>query len=88
VAAGDTSRDPSGLVRAFLRAGASQVIATRWDVDSRASFEFSKNFYDRLLRSEDVTRAVNEARTAIRSDPARKHPFYWGAFELFGFPLD
>lgn len=84
VAAGDPSRDPNGLVRAFLAAGASQVVATQWDVDSQASFTFSKNFYTSLRKSPDVATAVSEARKAIRSNPATQHPFYWGAFEVYG----
>jgi CHAT domain-containing protein len=84
VTAGDPSRDPNGLVRAFLAAGASQVVATQWDVDSQASFTFSKNFYTSLLKSPDVALAVSNARKAIRSAPNKQHPFYWGAFEAFG----
>ncbi|HXA84115.1 MAG TPA: CHAT domain-containing protein [Candidatus Dormibacteraeota bacterium] len=84
VAAGDPSRDPNGLVRAFLAAGATQVVATQWDVDSQASFTFSKNFYASLRKSPDVATAVSQARRATRSDPAKQHPFYWGAFEVFG----
>jgi CHAT domain-containing protein len=82
VTGGDASRDPNGLVRAFLSAGASQVIATQWDVDSRASFTFSKNFYASLSHSQDVATAVSVAGRAIRSDPKTQHPYYWGAFEL------
>jgi CHAT domain-containing protein len=83
VTAGDPSRDPNGLVRAFLAAGASQVIATQWDVDSQASFTFSKKFYSSLRKSTDVASAVSEAQRAIRLNPAMQHPFYWGAFEVF-----
>ncbi len=84
VTAGDPSRDPNGLVRAFLAAGASQVVATQWDVDSQASFTFSRNFYTFLRKSPDVALAVSDARKTIRSDPKTQHPFYWGAFELYG----
>lgn len=84
VTAGDPARDPNGLVRAFLAAGASQVVATQWDVDSQASFTFSKNFYASLRKSPDVAIAISDARKAIRSNPATQHPFYWGAFEVYG----
>lgn len=80
----DIARSPNGLVQAFLSAGARQVVASRWDVDSQASFSFSKNFHTSFLKSTDVATAASEARRAIRLNPATQHPFYWAAFEAFG----
>ena len=79
----DIVRSPNGLVQAFLSAGAREVVASRWDVDSQASFTFSKNFYAALTKSQDVATAVRAARHNIRSDPKTQHPFYWGAFDVF-----
>lgn len=82
----DSSRDPNGLVRAFLAAGAREVIATQWDADSGASYAFSKAFYVELMKSKNVVHSVAQAQRAMRlnpSDPRMKHPFYWGAFSLY-----
>ena len=79
----DVARSPNGLVEAFLSAGARQIVATRWDADSKASLEFSMNFYTTLVASADVATAVRTARRAIRSDPNMQHPSYWGVFSLF-----
>ena len=86
LAAGDPSRDPDGLVRAFQAAGATQVVATHWDVDSHASFTFAKIFYSELVSTHDVAAAIAAAHKEIRSDPALAHPFYWSAFEVYGAP--
>jgi CHAT domain-containing protein len=80
----DIARSPNGLVQAFLSAGARKVVATRWDVDSQASLKFSMNFYATSAGSADVATVARAARQAIRSDPKMQHPYYWGAFELYG----
>lgn len=80
----DIARSPNGLVQAFLSAGAKEVVASRWDVDSAASFTFFKSFYAALSRSRDRVAAREGAGRAIRSDPQTQHPYYWAAFELYG----
>jgi CHAT domain-containing protein len=84
MATGDASRDPYGLVRAFLGAGAQDVIATHWDVDSLASSTFSQNFYPALFLTHNTAAAADKARKAIRANSTMAHPFYWAAFEHFG----
>lgn len=80
----DIARSPNGLVQAFLSAGARQVVASRWDVNSQASFTFTNSFYPALLRTGDPATAASEARRNMRSKPQTMHPFYWSAFDVFG----
>jgi CHAT domain-containing protein len=78
----DAGRDPNGLVRALLNAGAGRVMATRWDVDSRATAAATRLFY-RALKS-GMTKA--EALRAVRGKSAKGefgHPYYWAGIELF-----
>jgi len=74
-----------GLTRGFMYAGASQVIATLWQVDDAASFEFMKLFYDEMLvhhrRAPSALRAAQE-KMAARA--AWKSPFYWAPFVVYG----
>jgi len=80
----DIARSPNGLVQAFLSAGARKVVATRWDVDSMASFTFFKNFYAALSLSRDDVAAREAGSRAVRSDPVTQHPYYWAAFVQHG----
>ena len=73
----------SGLVRAFLVAGARSVLATLWRVDDRRTTEWMEVFYRELLagaRRVDALAAANESLR--RRHPDR--PGYWAPFVLFG----
>jgi CHAT domain-containing protein len=78
----DVARSPNGLVQAFLSAGARQVVASRWDVDSRESLEFMESFASKFVRSNDKQQAIRLARDKVRHEA--KHPYYWASFDLFG----
>jgi CHAT domain-containing protein len=80
----DIARSPNGLVQAFLSAGVRHVVASTWDVDSAASFTFTKSFYPAMLHTGDPARAASDARRSMRSNPQTMHPFYWSPFEVFG----
>jgi CHAT domain-containing protein len=86
----DTQNDVAGgsrayesLVRGFLRAGAANVVASDWDVDSAATRQFMQFFYASLLRGNPVPIAMHEAEIAMRSSPGKAHPYYWSAFASF-----
>jgi CHAT domain-containing protein/tetratricopeptide (TPR) repeat protein len=72
------------LAQFLLGAGVPHVVASRWNVDSRETAEFMKQFYSRLLGGSDVASAIRAARLALVSNSASAHPYYWAAFELQG----
>jgi CHAT domain-containing protein/tetratricopeptide (TPR) repeat protein len=76
--------DPESLVRAFLQAGVPNVIASRWNVDSRATTEFMDLFYADLLSGQPVFQALQSASNELRKRSATSHPYYWSAFSEFG----
>jgi CHAT domain-containing protein/Flp pilus assembly protein TadD len=81
---GEENRDASStMARTFLMRGVPQVIASRWDVSSRATAEFVRHFYDELNRGLGPEEAVSEASRALRRVPQFAHPSYWAAFDLF-----
>lgn len=82
----EISRDPSGLVRGFLKAGTAKVVATRWDVDSHATTDFMHSFYIALRNHPLVPDAIDAAQMSLIKKPDTTHPHYWAAFELFGSP--
>lgn len=72
------------LVNLFLRAGVSQVLATRWNVDSRITARFMQTFYDNLLAGASVISSVRVAELQLRTNTDTRHPYYWAAFTVFG----
>jgi CHAT domain-containing protein len=78
----DADRDPNGLVKAFLNTGVSNLIATRWDVDSRATAVTMNHFYSSLQAGEAEPMSLRKARSESTKN-GLAHPFYWAAFELF-----
>jgi len=70
------------LVRSFLDAGARNVIATRWNVDSAATSALMSAFYRRLTFAVNPAEALQLAIQEIRSQPNHSHPYYWAAFQL------
>ncbi|HEU4797030.1 MAG TPA: CHAT domain-containing protein, partial [Pyrinomonadaceae bacterium] len=72
------------LVNLFLRAGVAQVLATRWNVDSRITARFMQVFYDNLLAGASVVASVRTAELQLRTNTETRHPYYWAAFAVFG----
>lgn len=52
---------PASLARAFLSAGARDVIATLWPVQDQATLGFVTTFYRRWLQDDDAPTALREA---------------------------
>jgi CHAT domain-containing protein/tetratricopeptide (TPR) repeat protein len=74
-----------GLARGFLYAGASQVLASLWKVDDRATAVFMEHFYDALLRDHlSAPSALQRAQNEMAHDPAWRSPRYWAGFVLEG----
>lgn len=80
----DPSRDPNGLVRAFLDAGTRRVIASLWDVDSGSTATLMRSFYVSFRAGQNSEDALRRARTDLIGDGADSHPYYWAAFQVSG----
>jgi CHAT domain-containing protein/tetratricopeptide (TPR) repeat protein len=73
-----------GLVRAFLYAGTSQVIAALWPAEDRATADLMKHFYHHLEAGHAPSVALARAKRALIHDQATAHPFYWAGFVAVG----
>jgi CHAT domain-containing protein len=82
----EASDDPDSLVRAFVSAGVSSVIASQWNVDSHATRELIGVFYKELLAGKDPPTALQRAEEQLSRAPATSHPYYWAAFSVYGKP--
>jgi CHAT domain-containing protein len=70
-----------GMTRAFMYAGARQVIATLWEIDDQATSELMDQLYAGLAK-ESPASALRAAQTALRT--RYPHPFYWAGFVSYG----
>jgi CHAT domain-containing protein len=76
--------DPDNLVDSFLRAGVPHVVASRWDVDSKATDHLMEEFYSYLFSGETVASALRHVRMNMLAARETSHPYYWAAFAAFG----
>ena len=74
----------SGLTRAFFHAGARNVLATHWAIDSPATVALMKTLAKTRAQGVSWPEALRQAKRALAAQPATAHPFYWGAFSLVG----
>jgi CHAT domain-containing protein len=76
----------SGLAEAFFYAGAHSLLASHWEVPSKATVQLMTGLFERVGHgaSADVAEALRQSQLALLDQPATAHPFFWGAFVLIG----
>ncbi len=75
----------SGLARGFIYAGASDVLATEWKVDSASSAAQIRAFFENAAGQGGVlAKALAASQRKLYDSPETGHPFYWAAFVLIG----
>jgi CHAT domain-containing protein len=73
--------DLVGLIRGFLYAGSSSIVASLWKVDDLATAELMTRFYTELERT-DKREALRTAQ--LETKKKYPHPYYWASFQLTG----
>lgn len=76
----------SGLARAFMTAGARQVVASHWQVSDTATAALMTELTRLINQSPDVPVAVHLAKAMahVRAQPQWRSPGYWAAFTVLG----
>jgi CHAT domain-containing protein len=59
------------------------VVASLWQVDDEATSIFMKEFYKNVTAMSKVD-ALRKAQETLSHNPKYVHPFFWGAFVLYG----
>ena len=77
--------DRESLARNLIAAGVSEVVGSRWIVDSRASREWMGEFYRARIEGISGPDAARRASITVRNHQGWRHPFYWSPFTVFGF---
>ena len=72
-----------GLSRAFLAAGARNVVGSLWAVEDRSTAQFMDRFYA-AGGATDPAAALASAQRALSAAPGRSHPYYWAGFVAIG----
>lgn len=74
------------LARAFAYAGVPSMIMSMWKVDDESTSQLMELFYRNIGNGLTISEALRHAKLEyIRTaEPAKKHPFYWGAFVSIG----
>ena len=73
-----------GLTRAFLHAGAANVVATLWAVEDLATATLMEEFYRHYMTGSDPIRALARAQRTFLAGRAAAHPFHWAGFVVVG----
>ncbi|EHL03856.1 putative Tetratricopeptide repeat protein 28 [Glarea lozoyensis 74030] len=82
--------DPLGLLSAFLYAGASSVIATRWPTQTSDARDFAETFYQKAFSSRkdgtvNLALAVQAAVLELWENWDEDDPYHWAQFQLRRF---
>ena len=78
------SEGTMSLARAFLAAGASNVVATLWPVDDEATARLWPVFYQSWIRGASPAEALRDAQLSLLRDPRHGDPRNWAAFQVTG----
>lgn len=69
-----------GLMRAFLAAGASSLVATYWAVEDKTTAVLMESFYQAMAENQTKGSALRQAQL----QHIDKHPYFWAPFFLVG----
>jgi len=83
------------MARSFLFAGSQAVVASHWQVDTRATKMLIENYGKYLKENKGRLEALEAARKVVKNavveyGKERKirvsyaHPYFWAAFVLLG----
>lgn len=73
-----------GFTRAFIYAGAANIMVSLWKVSDRPTAELMISFYDKYMRGASKTGSLRDAKLAMINNPVTADPKNWAAFVLAG----
>ena len=72
----------SGLSKAFIQAGAKDIVMSLWSVNDQATKELMSSFYKEMQTKTDYASALKEAK--LKMIKQNMHPFFWAPFVVNG----
>lgn len=73
-----------GLTRAFLQAGATNVVVSLWPVSDASTAELMIHFYRSLLKNFSLSDALQNAKKELIKEGKFAEPYYWAPFIISG----
>ncbi len=70
----------ASLSKAFMLAGAKNIIMTLWSVDDEKSSLLMEKFYENIKNKMDYSDALREAKLWMIGDKNSSHPYFWSGF--------
>ncbi|MDX1628090.1 MAG: CHAT domain-containing tetratricopeptide repeat protein, partial [Fulvivirga sp.] len=74
-----------GLSRAFIYAGAANVLVSLWKVSDKSTSDLMIDFYNHVLENKPKAAALKEAKLKLISSKEFSNPYYWAPFILIGY---
>ena len=77
-----------GFSWAFLRAGASNVVAGLWDVNDRSTARLMAELYAGIHAGKPPVEALRDAKLAFLARNGNyAKPYYWAPFQIYSRSL-
>jgi len=73
-----------GFLRAFIYAGASNLITSQWKVNDQYTSKWMIRFYEEIRKGTSYAKAMQTVKKEFISNPATADPRIWAAFILHG----
>ncbi|MEX2456149.1 MAG: CHAT domain-containing tetratricopeptide repeat protein [Balneolaceae bacterium] len=73
-----------GFTRAFIYAGASNMVVSMWRVSDQPTAALMIHFYEQIRNGNSYSKSLREAKLELISDPSTAAPSNWAAFVLQG----
>lgn len=78
----DNTDGISGLTKAFIQAGAKDVVMSLWSVADKETADLMTAFYKAGREDKQYAKALKDSKLALLDKGL--HPYYWAAFVLSG----
>ena len=75
-----------GLTRAFIYAGAQDVLCSLWPVADESTKTLMETFYTELAQGKSVEEALRAAQVKLMAVKDTNAPFFWAAFQAVRGP--
>ena len=78
----DIGEGIEGFVKAFMQAGARNMLVSLWEVEDFTTATFMKTFYENI--NKGYAEALRSAKLEMIASPRlrHRHPYYWSPFKL------
>jgi len=78
----NSTESVSGLSKAFIQAGAKDIVMSLWSVNDQATKDLMSSFYKEIQIQSSYAKALKEAK--LKMIKKNMHPFFWAPFIVNG----